>query len=246
MNVLIVDNELMPAKHLEKMLLKHCPMVTELTIFQSPKEALLHLKKHHSDVVFLDIEMPEMNGFEFIEIAGIENLPPVIFTTAYSHYAVRAFKFRALDYLLKPVDPEELVAALNQVETMHEGAQHEKLSKFLEERPVEDMEHLVLTTEHSYRFVGKQDIIRAQGNGSYTEFYLVDGEKVMTSKHLNYYKDVLLSWGFVRTHQSHLINLSFVEEFDRRDGGELRLKEGNKVPVSTRLKKLVFRKLGIK
>jgi len=246
MNALIVDNEFMPAEHLERMILRYCPQIEERTIFQKPTEALLFLRENQPDVVFLDIEMPEMNAFEFIEIVGLENMPPIIFTTAYSNYAVQAFKVQALDYLLKPVDPDDLVAAVKRLESVSPKEREKKLTELMLDPPAPEDGRLVLANGQFYHFAQMDEIIRVEGNGSYSEFFLTDGRKIMTSKHLKSYSQRLLDKGFVRTHQSHLVNARFIEGFNKADGGELVLKEAHRVPISTRLKSKVFELLGLK
>lgn len=246
MKALIVDDEPKAAKYLENLIKQHCPSIITTLIYQRPAEALMHLKKEKVDVIFLDIEMPEMSGFELIEIHGVKNMPPIIFTTAYNSYATQAFKVQAIDYLLKPIDPEELTQAINRLEPLEAKQQEEKITDFLKNRPLEEIEHLVLVEGQQYHFAQPENLIRAQGSGSYTTFFLTDGRKIMTSKNLKSYRGLLQFWGFIRSHQSHLVNRQFIETLDKTDGGALVLKDGSRIPISTRLKNDVFRQLSLK
>ena len=216
MNAIIVDNEFMPAEHLEALVNRHCPEIKEQAVFLNPKDALIHLKKHTVDVVFLDVEMPEMNAFEFIEIAGREALPPVIFTTAHSKYAVQAFQVEALDYLLKPVDPDLLVEAVKKVKVKTtEGLE----AKFSNARKAlnQELNRIALASGEEYHVVDKSEVIRIEADGSYSTFFLKDGRKITTSRRLNYYSDQFLSENFFKPHQSHLVNLSCVERYSKSD-----------------------------
>lgn len=246
MNALIIDNEKMPAKHLENMITRHCPQIKKRKIINKPTEALLYLKKNQTDVIFLDIEMPEMNAFEFLEIGGLENMPPIIFTTAYSKYAVKAFKVRAVDYLLKPIDSEDLIAAVHRLNEGVSDQQEEKLAAIVENPPADSNDRLVLANNQYYHFALPEEIVRVEGNGSYSQFYLTDGRKIMTSKHLKSYTQRLLKKGFIRSHQSHLVNKQYIEGFSKADGGELIVKDGHRVPVSTRLRSNILDLLGLR
>ncbi|UTW63247.1 response regulator transcription factor [bacterium SCSIO 12741] len=243
MHALILDDEINPANHLKALLKKYCPEVTSITILTNPVEALLYLKKESTQLLFLDIEMPEMNGFEFIEIVGVENLPGVIFTTAHSKYAVQAFRVNPIDFLLKPVDENELVEAVSRVTSTEVNDLESKLESLLNHFPEPFHKRIPLTEGQSYHFVEIDQIIRVKASGSYSEFYLKEGRKILTSRRLKYYADRLEKRGFIRTHNSHLVNVQCVKTFIRSNGGELELEGGHFVPVSLRMKDHVKRKL---
>lgn len=246
MTILIVDDEIMPMKHLESLINKHCKKVEKIYLEQNPVKALLLLKETKIDLIFLDIEMPIMNGFEFIDVIGVDSIPPVIFTTAYSNYSLQALKVGALDYLLKPIVEESLIKAVSKLKSRDSTEQAQRLAGVLEKKPLSSKERLVLASGQQYLFVKPENIIRVQANGSYTYFFLTSNRRIMTSKHLKSYSELLLSWGFLKTHQSHLINPNFIEVFDKADGGVLILKEGNRIPISTRLKGVVMQRLGLR
>ncbi len=239
MKALVIDDDYMSAEHLGTQINRHCPEIGPVEVFDKASEALLYLKNNPVDVLFLDIEMPQMSGFELIEIAGRKHLPPIIFTTAHSQYAIDAIKVQAVDYLLKPVDPAELKEAVNRLATLPERERSGNKDSAIQ--PPQD--RLVLASGQFYHLAHFQDIIRVEANGSYSEFFLTDGQKIVTSKNLKNYEDQLISKGFLRTHQSHLVNRFHIKGYNKADGGELILEGGAKVPISTRLRKSILDKL---
>lgn len=245
LEVLIVDDEYIEGELLRKALLEKCPGIKNVTSFQNPIEALLYLKDHKVQLLFLDVEMPGMNGFEFIDIAGFENMPPVIFTTAYSKYAVKAFKVHALDYLLKPVDDEELMAAVDKAISMNGDRFKEQLSSLTEQPPERFNDRVALTEGQTHHLIRIDDIVRLEGSGSYSAFFLSNGKKITTSKPMSAYAERLQNQGFIKTHQSHLVNLNHVNAYRLSNGGELLLENTETVPVSSRRKEHVRKALGL-
>lgn len=245
MKALIIDDEYMPAEHLGGLIQNHCPTIQEVKTIQDPLEALVVVKRNKPDVLFLDIEMPEMSGFEFIDILGLEAMPPVIFTTAFSTYAVDAFRVHAVDYLLKPINPEQLVVAVDKVKLLSNEAREKKLEPLLENPPEGFDERLALAEGQAYHFLKFDEIIRVEGNGSYSNFYLEDGRKLTVSKRLKIFNTRLTNHGFIKTHQSHLVNMRFIKQYNKSDGGELILEQEHRVPVSTKLRDGVRKHLGL-
>ncbi|MFT5823174.1 MAG: two-component system LytT family response regulator [Crocinitomix sp.] len=243
MITVIVDDEFMQSGYLEQQLIKHCPEIETIQVFNDPKDALLFLNKNKVDLIFLDIEMPGMNGFEFIEIAGLDNLPPVIFTTAFSEYAVNAFKVNAVDYLLKPVVADELITAVEKVK-LRNGAQ-ENLSVLMQMTPDPFEKRLVVMDGQRHVFIQFDNIIRIEGSGSYSIFHLINKEKITASKRLNYYWKKLDSHTFIRPHQSHIVNSKYILSYSNLNGGELILTEAHSAPVSSRLKQSIKSQLGL-
>ncbi|MGD1846332.1 MAG: LytR/AlgR family response regulator transcription factor [Salibacteraceae bacterium] len=240
MKALIVDDEPLFSSHLQELLQSHCPQVEVVRVFQNPKEALVYLRKETADALFLDIEMPEMNAFEFIEIIGMDRLPPIVFTTSYSKYAVQAFKVQALDYLLKPIVADELLAAVERLSERSQTEHQANLDSLLQDLPQGFDDRLVLASGQYYHFADPEEIIRVEGNGSYSNFFLTGDRQITTSRNLKTYVERLENRGFLRTHQSHLVNPEYLQGFDKADGGELVLREAQRVPVSKRLKKQIL------
>lgn len=246
MKAIILDDEFMSASYLQTMVTETCPEVLECLVFHDPMKALLHLSAHDTDVLFLDIELGFMTAFDFIELAGKENLPRVIFTTAHAKYAVQAFRVHAIDYLMKPVVKSQLVAAMSRLLLVDKTEQEARLSVMKNDPQMLGEDRLILVNGQHYRFTRLEEIIRVQGSGSYSEFFLTEGRKVITSKNLKNYSKRLIIKGFLRPHQSHIVNLQHVLGINKADGGELLLSEDHRVPISTRLSSTILESIGLK
>lgn len=244
LRTVVVDDEFVPSQHLEECIGQHCANVEVIANFQNPRDAYQYLLTEDVDLVFLDVEMPEMSGFELVELVGPEKMPSVIFTTAYSQYAVKAFKIRAVDYLLKPVDHHELRDAVSRFQNLSISNQQD-LSPLIE-NPVKGFDNrLTLAERQSYHFVDFDEIVYVKGSGSYTDFYLTNDRHITTSKGLNIYAERLESKGFVKTHQSFMVNLVHVKEY-QKNNGELLMLDQHQIPVSQRQKSDVMMALGLK
>jgi len=192
------------------------------------------IKEIKPDLVFLDIQMKDGSGFDLLEILGDVNFK-LIFTTASDEYAVKAFKFAAVDYLLKPIDPDELMDAVSRVEGQDKPAQRIDL---LKENFVK-AKRIALNTLQKIHIVNVEEILRCESNINYTMFYFTDGTKLLVTKTLKEFDNLLSGHNFIRVHQSHLINTSFIKEFLKSDG-VIVMKDGTKVPVSTRKKEVLM------
>lgn len=245
LEVLIVDDEFIEGELLRKSLLEKCAAVKNVTNFQNPVEALVYLRDNEVNLLLLDVEMPGMNGFEFIDLVGSQNMPPVIFTTAFSSYAIRAFKVHALDYLLKPVDDEELVAAVNKAISTKQNDLEEQLSNLMEKPPESFNDRVALAEGQTHHLIRINDIVRVEGSGSYSTFYLNNGKKITTSKPLNTYSERLQNQGFIKSHQSHLANLKYINGYCLSNGGELLFENTENIPVSSRRREYVRKVLGL-
>ncbi|WP_439130990.1 LytR/AlgR family response regulator transcription factor [Polaribacter sp.] len=195
---------------------------------------LLQTKK--PDILFLDIMLGDGTGFDILEI--ISNLTAkVIFVTASEEYAIKAFKFAAVDYILKPYSIEDLSTAIHRVkEQIHPKTEQLSVLKQLVNKPTEQPSRLSLHTSEKIIVVPIKDIIRCKADNNYTTFYMQDQSKILVSKTLKYYADILKEVNFLRVHQSHLVNKSFIKEFIKSDGGYLVLKDTTNIPVSARKK----------
>lgn len=187
------------------------------------------IKETNPDIVFLDIQMNDGSGFDLLEILPELNAN-IIFTTASDQYAIKAFKFSAIDYLLKPIDPDDLVKAVEKASKESDGKEKLGILKDNFHSP----KKLALNTLEKIHIANIQDIVRCESNVNYTMFYFKDNSKILVTKTLKEYDKMLSPQGFLRPHQSHLINLEFVKEFVKLDGGFIVMKDGAKVPVSTR------------
>lgn len=242
MTALIIDDEKNSREVLETMLRKYCPEITVLTSCGGAGEALDRIQKEKPDLLFLDIEMPGMNGFEMLEHLkepGFE----LIFTTSYSEYAIKAIKHSALDYLLKPIDKEELIAAVQKAsrnKPSFSPSRIERLLELLENKKVS--KRFGVSTSEGLTILNAADIVYCESDGPYCKFYFANNKTLISSKTLKETEEVLQDCDFCRIHNSYLINMKFVDKYIRGEGGEVILTNGKKLPVS-RAKKQDFLQL---
>ena len=178
--------------------------------------------------------MPDGSGFDLLDIVTDQNFK-LIFTTASDQYAVKAFRFSAVDYLLKPIDPDELMAAVKRVSSQNSPTDRIGLLKENLDQP----KRLALNTLEKIHIVEISEVLRCESSVNYTTFYFVDGTKLLVTKTLKEFDNLLTDHGFLRVHQSHLINTKFIKEFSK-SSGDIILKNGTKVPVSTRKKQVLM------
>jgi two-component system LytT family response regulator len=192
------------------------------------------IKEIQPDLVFLDIQMPDGSGFDLLEILPNKNFK-VIFTTASDAFALKAFKFSAIDYLLKPIDPDDLKEAVQRAKS--QSSTFERLSLLKEN--MQGSKKIALNTLEKIQIVKIDAIVRCESSVNYTTFYFEDGTKLLVTKTLKEFDKLLSDYTFLRVHQSHLVNTEFIKEF-LKSNGELVMKDGTKVPVSTRKKAVVM------
>lgn len=237
---LIIDDENRTRELIAKMIHSFGLNVEALPIGENVESGIAAIEENHPDIVFLDIQMPDGTGFDVLNRVSERNFE-VIFITAHEEFAIKAIKFSALDYILKPVDPSELRAALERaVETIghkKEEVQFETLN-FNMHSP---KKRLVLKTQESVHVVELDHIIRCEADRNYTSFYLIEGKKILVSRTLKEYETLLSSSNFLRVQQSHLINLNFVDRYDKGDGGCVVMKDGSEVPLSPAKRDIFFK-----
>jgi two-component system LytT family response regulator len=201
------------------------------------------IEKHQPDIVFLDIQMPDGTGFDVIR--SIENKSfEVIFITAHEEFAIKAIKFSALDYLLKPIDTTELKAALEKaLETIDEKKESSQFDALQKNIQPSEKRRLVLKTQESVHVVELDQIIRCEADRNYTSFFLKDNKKILVSKTLKEYETLLSGHNFLRVQQSHLVNIDYVDRYDKKNGGAVVMKDGSEVPLSPAKRDLFFKRL---
>lgn len=236
---LIVDDEPKARDVLAELLRQNVPEIAEIREAGGPGEALLVLERYRPDLLFLDIVMPQMNGFDLL--SRLDARPPgLIFVTAYNQFAIQAIRFSALDYLLKPIDPDELRQAvdrfLERKSPQAEGQLRNMLYN-LEAGPKEGFRLAIPTTEGVY-FYPVNEIIRCEASSNYTQFFLTEKRTFLTSKTLKEYDEILSPHGFLRVHKSHLVNLAFAEDYLGKDF--IRMKDKTEVEVARRRKEAVL------
>ncbi|MCX2474380.1 LytTR family DNA-binding domain-containing protein [Pedobacter sp. MC2016-05] len=246
MRAILVDDELANLENLQVLLSKNCPDVKVVATANNIDDAFEKINLHRPDLLFLDIQMGKTTGFDLLNQLGDKTFE-VIFVTAYDNYGIQAVKFAALDYLLKPVDPDELVAAVSKAENrIANKMSGEQLNFLLNQikRSEPAVPKIALPQQHEIRYVSVDDIVRCVADNTYTFFHLSSSEKILISKPLKEYSDLLKPQGFVRSHQSHLVNPKFVKSWLKEDGGTLLMNNGDKIPVSKPNREIVKAILG--
>ncbi|WP_312698468.1 LytR/AlgR family response regulator transcription factor [Sphingobacterium mizutaii] len=231
---ILIDDEIFNLENLQTLLGKHCPQVTIIATAQNIDDALDAVVKHSPNLLFLDIQMGNKTGFDVLKQLPIRNFE-VIFVTAFDQYGIQAVKFAALDYLLKPIDIEELILAVNKAENkLSKKVQTSQLDFLLQQlkKPETKVSKIALQMQGEIRYVTLSEIIRCEADNTYTHFFLSNGEKILVSKSLKEYADLLRPNGFLRCHQSHLVNPKYVKSLLKEDGGVLLLLSGEKIPIS--------------
>jgi len=232
--VIIDDMDHVRSKNID-LIRQYCPQVTIMAEAVDVKSGVELIRKFLPDLVFLDVEMPDGTGFDLLQQLKPVNFK-VIFITGFQDFAIRAFRFSAIDYLLKPVDPEDLVAAVAKAEdTLNKESLELKLSALFSnlERP-RNPEKIVLKTAEKLFSVAVQDIIHCESERNYTTFHFVNAPKLIVSTTLKEYETMLAPMGFFRPHQSHLINMAYFDHFVKADGGFIVMKNDAKVPLASR------------
>ncbi|MFC5045811.1 LytR/AlgR family response regulator transcription factor [Aquimarina hainanensis] len=221
---------------LEKEITSHHTDISILGTAQSVVEAAKLLRVKEPDILFLDIMLGDGTGFDILEIFP-HLKSKIIFVTASDEFAIRAFKFAAIDYVLKPYSSEELSLAISRAKAqIHPTKERLDILKNTLSAPEEKPNKISLHTLDKIIIVSLDDIIRCESDSNNTIFYLLDGQKIFVTKTLKYFADMLKSYQFIRVHQSHLINLQQISAFIKTDGGYLLLKNGENIPVSVRKK----------
>jgi two-component system, LytTR family, response regulator len=246
--ILIVDDEPAASNILKMLIEKHVPATKDIKTCNSPEEALEIIREWQPSLLMLDIEMPNMNGFDLLNRVGNSDFD-VVFTTAYDKYAIKAIRFSALDYLLKPVDIAELQNAINKhiIKKFQPPQEQQKLvSNLINNLQQKDQTgfKLALSTTEGVFFFIPSEIIRLEGESNYTRFYFANQKPMLVSRTLKEYEDILAEHDFIRAHKSHLVNKKFVKHLDKE--GLLWLTDGSHIIVSRRKKEEVLKELSNK
>ncbi|MDZ7878919.1 MAG: LytTR family DNA-binding domain-containing protein [Saprospiraceae bacterium] len=253
MKAIIIDDELQSINTLQAKLRLITDDIDVVATFQDPREALLEVKKHAPDVLFVDIEMPGLNGFQFLEQLRPYDFP-VVFVTAYNQYAIRALRMSALDYLLKPIDIDELkrtIERLREQTTRDTSPQYddrmnvlfEALKSFSNQNPNPLSDRIALSTQQGVLFVGVKDILRVEAGGNYSSFFMLSKQRIIVSRTLKEFEDVLQSYNFLRISRSNLVNLNQIVKYQKGDGGTLFLTDSSELAVSPNYKSDLLERL---
>ena len=241
---IIVDDERHSCDALKMLLAKCCPLVQVVATCYSGEEGIKKINETKPQLVFLDIEMPHMNGFQMLEQLPTINFE-IIFTTSYDQYAITAFKFSALDYLLKPVDREELERAVQKVSKKINPPVSQQLEILLQKinQPATAVQRIALPTMQGLEFVPVNSIISCSSSNNYTEFFLADKKRLLVSRTLKEIEDMLADHLFLRVHNSHVVNLNAILRYIKGEGGYLVMTDDSKVDVSRGRKEMLMQRL---
>jgi two-component system, LytTR family, response regulator len=236
-NCIILDDEQKNVQLLSNMLAQHCLQLKVLAAETNAKKGIALIQELHPQLLFLDIEMPHLNGFD-----TLRQLEPVsfevIFVTAYGKYAVEAFEHHAAGYVTKPVNAEKLIAAVNSaIQRIEQKNINKNLFSLLEQNTKQSApDKIPLSTSNGLVFVKINDIMYCESSGNYTHFYLHDGKKIVVSRQLGEYEKLLPDNNFIRIHDKYIIHLQYIKEYIKGSGGEVVLENGKELPVASRRK----------
>lgn len=239
---IIIDDEEHAQRSLSKLLSWVAEDIEIVATCSSGTEGLLSILEHKPQLVFLDIEMPRMSGFDMLSKVKERDFL-VVFVTAYDEYAVKAFDESAIDYILKPIDEERLEEAIEKVKKMinHDSKQEklEELVTQLHNSKNYSFNKISLPTAEGLEFIEIEQILRLESSGNYTEVYTIDGQKLLISKTMKDIASKLPEELFIRPHNSHIINLQFIKKYIRGNGGQIILEDNSNIPVSRNNKDMI-------
>jgi two-component system LytT family response regulator len=243
---IIIDDEPHAVQSLAALLELYCPEVEVVGRANSVTAGLDLLRRLSPKLVFLDIHIGEETGFELLEQLKEADFQ-LIFTTAHSDYAIRAFRYNAIDYLLKPVDPAELQRAVQKaLEKNAPRLDAAQVAQLLQSLSGRSPEKLTIASAEGYHLAEIDQIVRIQGEGNYSTFYLQNGERIVASKNLKSYEELLPADRFIKVHQSHLVNLECISKLLFEDGGHLLMTDGSRTPLARRRREAVMAALKIR
>jgi two-component system, LytTR family, response regulator len=240
----IIDDETKSRNALTGLLERYCPNVIISAEAEGVQSGINMIKTHNPDVIFLDIQMQDGSGFRLLESFDQVNFE-IIFTTAFDQYAIKAIRYSALDYLLKPIIPEELVEAVRKVEErkiLKNSNPNTNVGVLLDNYndPQAESKKIILTTAEKIHVIHVNDIIRCESDNYYTNFFFKNGKKLLISKTLKENEKLLKDHNFIRPHKSHLINIRYIKGYLKNEGGFILMEDNSKVPVSRRRKELIL------
>lgn len=234
---IIVDDELSSLQNLQQKLAEFCPSIKIIATAQKPEEAILLINHHKPDVIFLDIEMPKMSGFRMLEEFK-EPAFEIIFTTAYNHYAVEAIRIAAFDYLLKPIAIKDLQQAVDRLNKIFNPQTKERIdvlkSSINDNKTQEDK--IAISTTEGLEFIPIKNILHIESNSNYSKIFFRDNRTLTVTKLLKDFEDMLVPYHFYRVHNSHLINLNYIQKYLRGNGGRVIMQNGTEIEVARRKK----------
>lgn len=244
LRAVLIDDDQSNLSSLSEKLAKHCPQVEIIGRCDNAEDGILTIERDKPGLVFLDIEMPRMNGFVLLQQLKFRNFG-VIFVTAYDHYAIKAIKYSALDYLVKPVEIDDLKAAVGKAESNRENRNAQlQLELLLEHLNKKQPKRITIPTGDGLQFINMDNIIYLEASNNYSHIYLSTNQKFLVSRTLKEFEDMLPPDPFVRIHHSTIINKHYVEKYIRGEGGQVVMRHGTVLDVSKRKKAEFLQAIG--
>jgi two-component system LytT family response regulator len=240
LTTVVIDDEPDAVNFISTIIKEYCPDLDFAGKANSGKEGISLINDVKPDLVFLDVEMPNGTGFDLLANFPEKNFD-VVFITAFNHYAIRAIKFSAVDYILKPINISEFIESVNRIIRRRKTKQfsgNENFEALLENLRTSNPSRLVIPTSDGREYLNPKDIIRIEADRSYSWFFINGSRKILVSRHLKEFQDLLNDRNFFRPHNSHLINLDFVKKLVRTDGGYIEMSDGAQIPISRNRKDL--------
>ena len=246
LKAILVDDEASSISSLNEKINRHCPQVEIIATCDNARTAINAIESLKPDIVFLDIEMPVMNGFLMLQHLHFKNFE-LVFTTAYDHYAIKAIRFSALDYLVKPIEIEELQQAIQRAEEKKQNATpNQRLELLLDNlgQKKHELQRIAVPTNTGLEFLKVENIIYLEASVNYTHIFLPDGRKYTVSRTLKDFEEMLSPDTFLRIHHSHIINKNFAEKYIRGEGGQVVLSNGSVLDIAKRKKAEFLKAIG--
>ncbi len=242
LKVLIIEDELNAVTTLQSYIGKYLEEVTVVGVANSKTEGISLIANTEFDLVLLDINLGDGTGFEVLEQSAGKKFH-TIFTTAYDEFAIKAFKYSALDYLLKPINPQEFIDAVARVKVLEKGTQQAQLKYASGIAASGEVDKIVVNSSNEIHFIRIDEILRLESYSNYTDIYLVDGQRITSTKTLKHYENMLSESNFFRIHQKHLVHIKYIKKYLKEDGGYVLLSDASKLEVSRRKKEDLLNKL---
>ena len=234
-NAMLIDDEKNALEMLEWQLTNYAPQINVVAQCRNADDGIQAIKKYQPHLVFLDIEMPKKNGFELLE-AFPEPDFNVIFTTAYDKFAIKAFKYAALDFLLKPIDADDLKLAIERFEKKRKNIERSNIEMLLQQLQPKKMQKIPLPTQDGILFVEPDEIVHCESSSNYCRIHFLNKQKLLIAKTLKEVEELLKDHPFYRVHNSHLINLSHISKYVKADGGYIEMVDGSNIAISRQKK----------
>jgi two-component system LytT family response regulator len=246
LTAIIIDDESSSRNSLQQKLISNCPEIKIIAECENGEQGIDAIETKKPDIVFLDVEMPRMNGLAMLQQLNNRNFE-LIFTTAYDHYAIEAIRFSALDYLVKPIEVQDLQTAISRAEQKRQKqSSNERIETLLHNLLLEKNQHhrLAIPSHEGLFFLELSDILYLEAESNYTFIFLTDGKKITVTRTLKDFEEILPSHLFIRIHHSHIINKDHIQKYIRGEGGQVVMKNGSLLYISRRKKEEFLKAIG--